>query len=132
MDQSQFSPLIKARATLEAWGVRIVSLLTAAMGVVNLFSAIIPAVHAHKLIIRDIIPMEVLHGTRLAVALAGIALFLLSSSLWRPKQIAWLLRFHLDSNFLWNYLKNYPAENKQKMGVASAKRLPLPFFEILY
>jgi hypothetical protein len=87
--------------------------------------------HARMLIIRDIIPMEVLHGTRLAAALAGITLFLLASLLWRPKRTAWLLRVHLESNFLWNYLKNYPAENKQKKGVVSALRLPLPFFEIL-
>jgi phosphatidylglycerol lysyltransferase len=61
------------------------------MGVVNLFSAIIPAVHARMLIIRDIFPMEVLHGTRLAAALAGFALLLLASSLWRRKRTAWLL-----------------------------------------
>ena len=91
MDQAQTAPLIKARPALEAWGVRIVALLTAVMGVVNLFSAVIPAVHARMVIIRDIFPMEVLHGTRLAAALAGFALLLLASSLWRRKRTAWLL-----------------------------------------
>ncbi len=91
MDQAQFSPLIRARPTLEAWGVRIVALLTAVMGVVNLFSAIIPAMHNRMVIIKDIFPMEVLHGSRLAAALAGFALLLLASSLWRRKHTAWLL-----------------------------------------
>jgi len=91
MDQVQTIPLATARPSLEAWGVRILALLTAIMGVVNLFSAIIPAVHARMLIIRDIFPMEVLHGTRLAAALAGFALLLLAGSLWRRKRTAWLL-----------------------------------------
>ena len=51
------------------------------MGVVNLFSAIIPAMHNRMVIFRDIFPMEVLHGRRLAAALAGFALLLLASSL---------------------------------------------------
>jgi phosphatidylglycerol lysyltransferase len=76
---------------MEAWGVRIVAILTAVMGVVNLFSAIIPAMHNRLIIIRDIFPMEVLHGSRLAAALAGFALFLLASSLWRRKRTAWML-----------------------------------------
>ncbi|MGD0877926.1 MAG: phosphatidylglycerol lysyltransferase domain-containing protein [Anaerolineales bacterium] len=91
MDQVQIAPLIKARPSIEIWGVRIVALLTAIMGVVNLFSAIIPAVHSRMVIIRDIFPMEVLHGTRLAAALAGFALLLLAGSLWRRKRTAWLL-----------------------------------------
>ena len=91
MDQAQYSPLIKARPNMEAWGVRIVAILTAVMGVVNLFSAIIPAMHNRLIIIRDIFPMEVLHGSRLAAALAGFALFLLASSLWRRKRTAWML-----------------------------------------
>ena len=91
LPQPQVTPLIKTRPSLETWGVRIVALLTAVMGVVNLFSAIIPAMHSRMLIIRDIFPMEVLHGTRLAAALAGFALLLLASSLWRRKRTAWIL-----------------------------------------
>lgn len=91
MEQIQRTSLTTARPSLEVWGVRIVALLTAVMGVVNLFSAIIPAVHSRMVIIRDIFPMEVLHGTRLAAALAGFALLLLASSLWRRKRTAWLL-----------------------------------------
>lgn len=91
LPQPRATPLIKTRPSLETWGVRIVALLTAVMGVVNLFSAIIPAMHSRMLIIRDIFPMEVLHGTRLAAALAGFALLLLASSLWRRKRTAWIL-----------------------------------------
>jgi phosphatidylglycerol lysyltransferase len=91
VEQIQRTSLTTARPSLEVWGVRIVALLTAVMGVVNLFSAIIPAVHNRMVIIRDIFPMEVLHGTRLAAALAGFALLLLAGSLWRRKRTAWLL-----------------------------------------
>ena len=91
VEQNQRTTLTTARPSLEAWGVRVVALLTAVMGVVNLFSAIIPAVHSRMVIIRDIFPMEVLHGTRLAAALAGFALLLLAGSLWRRKRTAWLL-----------------------------------------
>ena len=79
------------RPALEAWGVRIVALLAAIMGVVNLFSAILPAMQNRLVIIREIFPMEVIHGTRLATALAGFALLLLASSLWRRKRTAWIL-----------------------------------------
>jgi phosphatidylglycerol lysyltransferase len=91
MEQALVSPLSKVRPTLEVWAVRIVALLAAVMGVVNLFSAIIPAMHNRLVIIQDVFPMEVLHGSRLAAALAGFALFLLASSLWRRKRTAWIL-----------------------------------------
>ena len=82
---------IKARPHFEAWGVRIVALLTAAMGAVNLFSAIIPALHARLMLLEDTIPLEVRYGSRLTSVLAGFGLFLLASSLWRRKRTAWLL-----------------------------------------
>jgi len=76
------------------------------MGVVNLFSAIIPAMHARMVIIRDIFPMEVLHGTRLAAALAGFALLLLAGSLWRRKRTAWLLTvLILSASIVMNLVK---------------------------
>jgi phosphatidylglycerol lysyltransferase len=111
VEQVQTAPLINTRPSVEAWGVRIVALLTAVMGVVNLFSAIIPAIHARMVIIRDIFPMEVLHGTRLAAALAGFALLLLASSLWRRKRTAWLLTvLILSASIVMNLVKGLDFE----------------------
>lgn len=75
----------------EAWGVRLSALLTLLMGVINLTSAVQPALHDRLALIRTIFPLEVAHGSRLTSALAGFALILLASSLWRCKQTAWLL-----------------------------------------
>ena len=82
---------IKKPPSLEAWGVRIVSLLTVGMGIVNLISAIIPALNERLVIIENYIPLEVRRGSRMTSALAGFALFLLASSLWRRKRTGWLL-----------------------------------------
>ena len=111
MNQSLSSPLIKSRSSIEAWGVRIVALLAALMGVVNLFSAILPGLHERMLIIEDVFPMEVLHGTRLAAALAGFALLLLASSLWRRKRTAWLLTILiLSGSIVMNLIKGLDYE----------------------
>lgn len=81
----------ETRATLERWGVHLAALLTAAMGVVNLVSAVTPALHNRMLLIRDVLPLEVRHGSRLTSALAGFAMLMLASSLWRRKRTGWLL-----------------------------------------
>jgi phosphatidylglycerol lysyltransferase len=75
----------------EAWGVRLSALLTLLMGMINLISAVQPALHDRLALIRAIFPLEVAHGSRLTSALAGFALILLASSLWRRKRTAWLL-----------------------------------------
>lgn len=79
------------RARLNAWGVRLVALLTVVMGTVNLISAVTPALSERLAVIEKSIPLEVRHGSRMAAALAGFALFLLAVSLWRRKRVAWLL-----------------------------------------
>ncbi len=109
--QPQVAPLTRIRPTIEVWGVRLVALLAAVMGVANLFSAILPAVHSRMLIIQDIFPMEVLHGTRLAAALAGFALLLLAGSLWRRKHTAWILTvLILAASILMNLVKGLDYE----------------------
>lgn len=75
----------------EEWGIHIIAVLTALMGLVNLFSAIIPALKNHLILLENIIPLEVRQGSRLASALAGFGLLILASSLWRRKRNAWLL-----------------------------------------
>lgn len=75
----------------EEWGVRLAALLTLVMGVINLSSAIIPALQNRLQLIETILPLEVRHGSRITSALAGFALILLASALWRRKRTAWLL-----------------------------------------
>src|SRR6266508_5472145 len=71
-----------------------VALLTAVMGVVNLISAVIPSMRDRLRILRllgEYSPFTISVGGHLASALAGFALFLLSVSLWRRKQLGWVL-----------------------------------------
>src|SRR5919197_3977490 len=74
--------------------VHVVALLTAAMGVVNVISAVIPAMRDRLRLLRllgEYSPFSVRAGGHLLSALAGFALLLLSTSLWRRKQVGWLL-----------------------------------------
>ncbi|MCC7352838.1 MAG: bifunctional lysylphosphatidylglycerol flippase/synthetase MprF [Anaerolineae bacterium] len=75
----------------EVWLVRIPALLTGLVGIINVFSAVTPALHDRLLQIRPLVPLEIRHGGHLTAALAGFALLLLARSLWRRKRIAWLL-----------------------------------------
>ena len=71
-----------------------VALLTAAMGVVNVISAVIPSMRDRLHLLRllgEYSPFRISAGGHLASALAGFALLLLSVSLWRRKQLGWLL-----------------------------------------
>jgi phosphatidylglycerol lysyltransferase len=74
---------------LEKWGVRISALLTFLMGIINLTSAVQPALQNRLAILETFLPLEVRHGSRVTSALAGFALLLLASSLWRRKRLAW-------------------------------------------
>ena len=79
------------RPSVEALGVRLVAILTAGMGLVNLFSAIIPALRSRLILLENTIPLEVRQGSRLASALAGFGLIILANSLWQHKRMAWLV-----------------------------------------
>ena len=73
------------------WGVRIITLLTALVGVLNVLSAVTPA-RADRLVVLDkLLPLTVQHGGHLTAALSGFALLILSNGLWRRKHTAWLL-----------------------------------------
>jgi phosphatidylglycerol lysyltransferase len=85
------SLIIKLRPRFETWGVRLVAILTAGMGLVNLFSAVIPALKTRLALLDHAIPLDVRHGSRLASALAGFALLLLANSLWWLKRLGWLM-----------------------------------------
>lgn len=71
--------------------VHLVALLTAAMGVVNLLSAVTPSLKYRLRLLEQYSPFSITIGGHLTSALAGFALLLLSVSLWRRKQLGWIL-----------------------------------------
>ncbi len=81
----------RIRISPQVIGVRIVALLTAAMGVVNVLAAVRPAMEHRLRLLEQYSPLQVTRGGHLTSALAGFALLLLASGLWRRKRVAWLL-----------------------------------------
>jgi phosphatidylglycerol lysyltransferase len=71
--------------------VHLVALLTALMGAINFLSAITPAMQYRLRLLEQYSPLAVTRGGHLTSALAGFALLLLSVSIWRRKQMGWLL-----------------------------------------
>ncbi len=68
-----------------------VALLTAVMGVINVLSAVTPSVRERLRLLEQYSPFSVTTGGHLTSALAGFALLMLSVSLWRRKQLGWIL-----------------------------------------
>jgi len=79
------------RSLAEVWGVRLVSLLTALMGIINLLSSLTPSLISRFEIIENYLPLMVSRGGHLTAALGGFALINLSIGLWRRKRNAWIL-----------------------------------------
>lgn len=71
--------------------VKLISLLTAAMGVVNVLSAVTPSLKDRLKLLEQYSPFGVSRGGHPTSALAGFALLLLAVSLWRRKYVAWIL-----------------------------------------
>ena len=71
--------------------VKSISLLTAAMGIVNVMSAVTPSLADRLKLLKEYSPLGVHNGGHLTAALSGFALLLLAISLWRRKRIAWIL-----------------------------------------
>lgn len=64
---------------------------TALMGLVNLLSAIQPALPGRLILLEQILPLEVRQGSRLAATLAGFALLVLAVNIGRRKTAAWIM-----------------------------------------
>jgi len=71
--------------------VHLVAILTAAMGVINVLSAVTPSLRSRLRLLEQFSPFSISTGGHLTSALAGFALLLLSVSLWRRKQLGWIL-----------------------------------------
>ncbi|MCC6148318.1 MAG: lysylphosphatidylglycerol synthetase family protein [Anaerolineaceae bacterium] len=83
-----FNP--QAKPVSDTWSLRVVSWLTAVMGVVNILSALTPALQERIRVLRMFSPLTVAHGGRFTAALAGFALILLAGQLRRRKRTAWV------------------------------------------
>lgn len=81
----------KERSLTGTWGVRVAAGLVALMGVVNVISAVTPALAERMTVLETRLPLVVQHGGRLTAALAGFALLMLAGNLSRRKRVAWLL-----------------------------------------
>ena len=79
----------RERSLAEAWGVRLATLLTAAMGIINVLSTVTPSLAARLDKLEAFMPLVVRQGGHLTAALAGFALLALSVGLWRRKRTAW-------------------------------------------
>ena len=79
------------RSLTETWGVRFAAMLVALMGMINVFSAVMPSQADRLKLLESFSPLEVQHGGHLTAALAGFALLVLASYLGRRKRVAWLL-----------------------------------------
>jgi phosphatidylglycerol lysyltransferase len=94
-----YSPKLRWQSRFEAWverwGVSLIAWLVALMGVVNVFSALSPALHERLRLLDRFMILEVRAGSRLAVTLAGFALLMVAVNLRRHKYAAWLLTMGL-------------------------------------
>jgi phosphatidylglycerol lysyltransferase len=81
----------KESARSEIWGVRLVALLTAGMGIIDVLSGLTPALHDRLKVLEQYSPFSVDVGGHLTSVLAGFALLLLATGLWRRKRLAWAL-----------------------------------------
>lgn len=74
------------------WVPLVLAALVAAMGVVNVLSALTPSLAGGKLaFLEQELPLSVRHGGHLTAAMAGFALLALAHSLGRRKRIAWVV-----------------------------------------
>ena len=74
-----------------SFGIKVTAALVAAMGVINLISAVTPGLPDRVVWLQDLFPIELRHSAHLFTALSGFALLILASGLLRRKRVAWLL-----------------------------------------
>jgi phosphatidylglycerol lysyltransferase len=71
--------------------VRLIAILTALMGVLNVLSVIRPELLTHLTLITRYAPVAIGQNGAITAILTGFALLILAYGLWRHKQMAWLL-----------------------------------------
>jgi phosphatidylglycerol lysyltransferase len=100
--------MLRARTRI---GLRIAALLTGAVGVVNLLSAVTPSLPERVEWLEQIFPFEVRAGAHLFAVGCGFFLLTLAANLLRRKRLAWLLTIGLlVVSILSNLLKGWDYE----------------------
>ena len=90
---------------------RILAILIGVMGLVNVTSAITPALANRFQVIETLFPLQVTNGTRLATAMAGFALLELSAGISRGKRTAWMVTLGvLVLTFISHLIKGFDVE----------------------
>lgn len=79
------------RTSAQLWNVRVVAIVTGLMGVINILSGTTPALASRLDVLRQFTPLLVRRGSHLTSVLAGFALIILASGLWRRKRVAWIM-----------------------------------------
>lgn len=70
---------------------RFISILVIGIGVMDIASSLIPAALYRWQIIRDFLPIEIIHTSRTLTLVGGIYLISLGRALWQQKKRAWFL-----------------------------------------
>ena len=79
------------RSHMAVVGVHLAAILTAILGLVDVLSALLPALNYRLVVLKEYLDISTRQGARLTTVLAGFLLLLLASNLWRRKRTAWLL-----------------------------------------
>lgn len=79
------------RAHSQHAGVQALATLVAAMGVLNVVSAVTPSLRGRLLQLSEVLPLQVAYAGHLAAALVGFALLAVSGGLRRRKRAAWVI-----------------------------------------
>jgi phosphatidylglycerol lysyltransferase len=82
---------VRESAQSDIWSVRLVALLTAGMGIIDVLSGLTPTLHNRLKLLEQYSPFGVDVGGHLTSVLAGFALLILANGLWRHKRLAWML-----------------------------------------
>lgn len=77
------------------WRLRVTAALVAAMGGINLLSAVTPSLPSRMARLQALFPVELRHTAHLFTALSGFWLLILASALLRRKRVAWMLTLAL-------------------------------------
>lgn len=80
--------MLRSRKKIELW---LVTLLTGAVGIVNLISGVTPGLPERIEWLEQIFPFEVRAGAHLFAVVSGFFMLTLAANLWRRKRLAWLL-----------------------------------------
>lgn len=79
------------RALAESGQVRFIAILTALMGILNVFSVFQPELFARVALLAQYSPVAVRQNGAITAILTGFALLVLAYGLWRHKRMAWML-----------------------------------------